>query len=237
MQSPQSAESLDAVLGRFQAWSGSRKAKELTDGVRELSYEDALQSSRYRWQARAETRRTEAPPGKADFVPEPLAFADEAFASDTVSLGTVVSEPYADTVVPVNVPAKESSPCPKIFLNVLAEAVSPAVNSGLLALAVPAGRTERQVSMSLRVAASEQALIKARAAEAGLSASAYLRQCALEMEQLRAQVQHTLAVLERNSRLALSAGEGPVQVPSPGFIARLRRRIFGGSDTRLTLRA
>ena len=32
--------------------------------------------------------------------------------------------------------------------------------------------------MSLRVAASEQALIKVRAAEAGLSASAYLRQSA-----------------------------------------------------------
>jgi predicted component of type VI protein secretion system len=39
--------------------------------------------------------------------------------------------------------------------------------------------------MSLRVAASKQALIKVRAAEAGLPASAYLRQCALQVEQLR----------------------------------------------------
>ncbi len=57
-QSTQSAESLDAVLGRFQAWSDSRntdshKTRDMTDGIRELSYEDALQSSPYRWQVRA----------------------------------------------------------------------------------------------------------------------------------------------------------------------------------------
>lgn len=84
----------------------------MTDGIRELSYEDALQSSRYRWQARAEAPGIVAP-GKVD---------------------------------PVVWPA--------------------------------AGKPERQVPMSLRVAASEQALIKVRAAEAGLSASSYLRQCA-----------------------------------------------------------
>ena len=54
-------DDIDAVLGRFQAWSAStRKATDKTsqkrtvlpDGVRELSYEEALESSRSRWQAR-----------------------------------------------------------------------------------------------------------------------------------------------------------------------------------------
>ena len=228
-QSAQSAESLDAVLGRFQAWSGSHKTKELTDGVRELSYEHALQSSRYRWQARDEAARTEVS-DKNDFVPEPVenatirvplaltardeisedaAFADEAIAPDKVSLSNV-----AESRARSAAPAKKSASSPA-FGNVLAgtvltEAGSPVTTPGSLALVWPAaGKSGRQVSMSLRVGISEQALIKARAAEAGLSASAYLRQCALEVEQLRAQVQHTLAVIERDSRLALRAGENP----------------------------
>ncbi|HTA86689.1 MAG TPA: hypothetical protein VK729_10485 [Silvibacterium sp.] len=74
-QSTQSAESIDAVLGRFQVWSDSRntdshKTKDMTDGIRELSYEDALQFSPYRWQARAEAPGIVAP-GKVDPVLEP----------------------------------------------------------------------------------------------------------------------------------------------------------------------
>ena len=254
--SPQSAEDLDAVLVRFQAWSGSRKTKEATDGVRELSYEDALQSSRYRWQGRIESQRTEATEKIAP-APEPVVettahvdaavqnpryetsadetFPDEAFtdAPDTVNLSSAVPEAHA--VAPV----KRESTWPPVFGAMLAEALTPAAHhSGALArIWPPANRPERQMSMSLRVAASEQALIKARAAEAGISASAYLRQCALEVEQLRAQVQHTLAVIERKSTLALPAGEAPAHVSRRGFLGRMRRRIFGGRDTALTLRA
>ena len=203
--SPQSAEDLDAVLVRFQAWSGSRKTKEITDGVRELSYEDALRSSRYRWQGRTESQRTETTEKIAPAL-EPVAqttapveaivqnpryeiseaepFPDEAFtdAPDTLSLSSAVSE--ARSVVPI----KKESAWPPVFGAMLAEAITPAAHalshpashpSALARIWPPASKPERQVSMSLRVAASEQALIKARAAEAGISASAYLRQCAL----------------------------------------------------------
>jgi hypothetical protein len=121
----------------------------------------------------------------------------------------------------------------------LAEALTPAAqHSGALARIWPAStKPERQVAMSLRVAASEQALIKSRAAEAGISASGYLRQCALEVEQLLAQVQHTLAVIERKSTLALPAGEAPILVSRRGFLSRMRWRIFGERSTALTLRA
>ncbi len=180
-QSTRSAESLDAVLGLFQAWSDSRNTdshnKDMTDGIRELSYEDALQSSRYRWQARAEAPGIVAP-GKVD---------------------------------PVVWPA--------------------------------AGKPERQVSMSLRVAASEQALIKVRAAEAGLSASAYLRQCASSGAAAGAGSAHPCRYRGEVPCWPLSAGEAPVQTPvprlarAPRFLERMRRRIFGGSTDQLTLQA
>src|ERR1700739_3327756 len=45
----QPVEDIDAVIGRFQAWAGARSAPEAKPGIRELSYEEALQSRRYRW--------------------------------------------------------------------------------------------------------------------------------------------------------------------------------------------
>ena len=276
------AEDIEAVIGRFQAWSDSRKPNirtdDLIDGVRELSYEEALRSSRSRWQARTESPHEEpeekrSADSEAKQPPSPeretlcgetlhshAAFSDKALAPDTVTLSsTAESGSAAESRTGIKSPDS-----PQIFGSVLAEAVSPSPDSrvdpdpdinpninpgpnssglspasGPLALVWPgASRPERQVSMSLRVAASEQALIKARAAEAGLSASAYLRQCALEVEKLRAQVHHTLASLERssakNAAFSLPAGMPPIQNPptgflSAGFLARLRRRIFGRS--------
>jgi hypothetical protein len=168
------------------------KNKDMTDGIRELSYEDALQSSRYRWQARAEAPGSVAP-GKVDPVLEPAedapahpapvfqtpkvellsddVYENAALAPDTVSLSTI-AEPRVCTATS----AKKLLSQP-VFKTALAEAVSPVTNPGPLALVWPAaGQPERQISMSLRVAASKQALTKVRTAEAGLSASAYLRQ-------------------------------------------------------------
>src|SRR6185437_2856587 len=45
----QPVEDIDAVLGRFQAWTGAREATGMKAGVRELSDEEALASGRYRW--------------------------------------------------------------------------------------------------------------------------------------------------------------------------------------------
>jgi hypothetical protein len=271
------ADDIEAVLGRFQAWSDFRRpktpAEDMIDGVRELSYEEALQSSRSRWQARTESPRNNPnqsfvaspePEPQLEQPPLPIqetfridaafakyaAFDDEALAPDTVTRSSASeSGPDAES------PAGTKSPAsPPVFGTVLAEAISPdtspspdisprpnpnpSPDPGPLALVWPVpARSERQVSMSLRVAASEQALIKARAAEAGLSASAYLRQCALEVEKLRAQVHHTLAALERgpgqtldqNAIRSLAAGSPPIQMSPPGFLTRLRQRFFGKS--------
>ncbi len=249
-------EDIDAVLGRFQAWSATRKAtgkttqkrEDLPDGVRELSYEEALESSRSRWQVRTPPSviydSTEEIPTSANGKsipavkqdkPTPEAFNAEAIQPDKLSLST--AGPSVHTTAP---PERSVAPA---FGTVLAEALpaEPDTNPelGPLALVWPAPpKNERQVSMSLRVAASEQALIKARAAEAGLSVSAYLRQCALEVEKLRAQVHHTLALIEQRSEPspARSLTGGPPTPPPGGFFARVGQLLFG-SPGRLTLRA
>lgn len=236
-------DDIDAVLGRFQAWAASRKPaakssyKNLPDGVRELSYQEALESSRNRWQARIrssgrEESGSEAPATTAELGP-PQTSEDAAFPRDKLALSGV-----PDTLSGSSAHISEAPHKPR-FNAVLAEALPAEPDPDALALVWPVSpKSERQVSMSLRVAASEQALIKARAAEAGLSVSAYLRQCALEVEKLRAQVHNTLALLEHGSQPVRSFTVGPSQTPATtvGFFARLCQRLFGG-PARLTLRA
>jgi hypothetical protein len=115
------------------------------------------------------------------------------------------------------------------FRKILAETVQPP--EVILAASQPVELT-RQVALSIRLAPTERALIRTRAAEAGISASAYMRQCALEVEQLRAQVQRALAAIERQTpalaRTPLSA---------PGYFSRLIQRIFPGRYTKVTLPA
>jgi hypothetical protein len=166
----------------------------MTDGIRELSYEDALQSSRYRWQARAEAPGIVAP-GKVDPVLEPAedapahpapvfqtpkvellsddVYENAALAPDTVSLSTI-AEPRVCTATS----AKKLLSQPVFKIRSPKPSHRSPIPAGSPLVWPAAGKPERQVSMSLRVAASEPALIKVRAAEAGLSASAYLRQCA-----------------------------------------------------------
>jgi hypothetical protein len=90
----------------------------------------------------------------------------------------------------------------------------------------------RSAALSIRVSAQEQALIKMRAAEANLSVSAYLRQCAFEVEHLRAQAEQTFAARFRTPTPPQFA-----PVHASGFLVRLARRLFWGKTTTLALRA
>jgi hypothetical protein len=51
----------------------------------------------------------------------------------------------------------------------------------------------KSASITIRLSRAECAQLRQRAAEAGLTISAYLRSCAVEAESLRAQVMDTLA--------------------------------------------
>ena|SRR5579883_252079 len=235
------AEDIDAVVGRFQAWSALRRtadkthhrSSDLPDGVRELSYEEALETSRQRWQAHrhpVENRTQRAASNKTASAscsaPAEDSFDDQVLP-DKVSLTSAASSPEPGNPSEGRAPAFDAA---------LAEALPAEPDAAALALIWPAPqRNERQVSMSLRVGLSEQALIKARAAEAGLSVSAYLRQCALEVEKLRAQVHHTLARLEQGSEYK-PAHSLPAEALPKSFLARLGRRLFG-NPARLSLRA
>ncbi len=251
----QVTEDIETVLGRFQAWTGSREPKAARDGVREVSYEEALESSRYRWKKYGEPDsavhvedglRAEpgvvpvAPPSAAPYPPVDTEEKFRDAETPDVAVFSAEASQLAEAARPHAAHVKKVPRKKQHFRTVLAHSAS--AGSPGVSLGDSLARTwvseERQVSMSLRVAASEQALIKVRAAEAGVSASAYLRQCALEVEILRAQVQQFLAVSAR-SRTA-EFRDGPrtaVPVEREGWLSRFKRRLWGTQTAQLSLKA
>lgn len=234
----QPVEDIDAVLGRFQAWSGSRNAGETKPGIRELTYEEALESSRYRWRGIDKKQGADRTSGRD---------ADSAEISEPGPEGTKPA-PMKDRHAK-RVPAKKvrmrshaaktsgavkAAPAVKAdakasFREVLAETVQPAE----VIVAPQAVELTRQVAISIRLAPAERALIKTRAAEAGISASAYIRLCALEVEQLRAQVQQAISAMEGRP----SAAAVQDSTPSSGFLSRFARKLFAGNASTLGVRA
>ena len=71
-------------------------------------------------------------------------------------------------------------------------------------------RNLKCASITIRVSQAECAQLRQRAAEAGLTVSAYLRSCTFEAESLRAMVKETLAKL----RSGAPAEEGTASAPS-----------------------
>jgi hypothetical protein len=60
-------------------------------------------------------------------------------------------------------------------------------------------RSVKRASITIRLTEPEGAQLRRRAAEAGLTVSAYLRSCVLEVEGLRTQVKETLAQLRESA--------------------------------------
>lgn len=232
----QPAENIEAVLGRFQAWAGVRNAVEAKAGIRELSDEEALRSSRYRWQgARRDASLKEAGAKLGatvtESMPEQVNAGDGkrgaarkvmAKRAPEGKSGARKSEPLRTTPA-----AKKTTKAAPEFREALVEAVRPAE---VLASAQPA-ELSRQVAISVRLAPAERALMRTRAAEAGIPTSAYIRQCALEVEQLRAQVREAITAMERRG----ASPHGPLR--GPGFFARIARRFFSRREPVLALRA
>jgi hypothetical protein len=216
----QPVEDIQAVLGRFQAWAGADVAAKSKDSVREISYEEAVRSSRYRRHVVEELPKSEA------FEPAVQQIAAKRTPHSPIGEKRRDAKPKTASKKTYT---KAKLPATPVFRQVLEKSVETPVQ---IARVTPAGIADprRQVSLSVRLAASDQALIKMRAAEAGISASGYMRQCALEVEQLRKQVEQTLATLQRSAA-------APVPIQAPGFFARVRQRLFGPAITGLSLRA
>ena len=81
-------------------------------------------------------------------------------------------------------------------------------------------------SITIRMSHAECAQLRARAAESGLTVSAYLRSCTLEVEQLRAQVKKVLAQMRAASSsvatsVAPAASQKAPPVEKPSLYGRL----------------
>jgi hypothetical protein len=80
----------------------------------------------------------------------------------------------------------------------------------------------KTASITIRLSETECAQLRRRAAEAGLSVSAYLRSCTLEVESLRAQVKQTLSELRSSAPKPL---EHEARAESTGAIRDLLARF------------
>lgn len=85
-------------------------------------------------------------------------------------------------------------------------------------------RNLKNASITIRISKTECEQLHRRAAEAGLTVSAYLRSCTFEAESLRAMVKDTLAQMRSATTEAKPAAPGGSRFPKPS--GRLRRLLF-----------
>ena len=220
-------EDINAIVSRFQAWAGAQAPTHGKHGVRELTYEEAIRSSRRR--TAPEKTAVEAEPA-APVLPAKAKHrsAGERSAAKPAKSKKRASSRHAKSRTCKNKPlpaAKTQDVAVQpsaIFRQVLAAQVAP----------VPTLAVEcRTTALSLRVSAGEHSLLKARATEANLSVSAYLRSCLFEVEDLRAQLR----------QLRLAQQPMPMHTAAlPGVFtscARFVQRLFRGKTTTLAVRA
>ena len=80
---------------------------------------------------------------------------------------------------------------------------------------------DRSASITIRLSKAEVAQLRRRAAEAGLTVSAYLRSCTLEAESLRAMVKDTLAQLRAETAKPDQEAALPVRRSWFAWLSRL----------------
>jgi hypothetical protein len=85
----------------------------------------------------------------------------------------------------------------------------------------------RSASVTIRLSTAEYALLRRRAAEAGVTVSAYLRSCVLEADALRAEVKEALAELRTAGLTERMAAKAPTRCSWIGCLARVfsRRKL------------
>ena len=168
---------------RALAWSDDN----LADDVATLSYERALHAhSRYK---------------SADSVSDPIAPAVPSDRSLTESaepgpvLGPVPGSIRIHEAIPADLPQAAPTATPQVASSSNADVQSENTHS------LPAAfkRNLKCASITIRLSTAESAQLRNRAAEAGLTVSAYLRSCTFEAESLRALVKDTLAQLRSDS--------------------------------------
>jgi hypothetical protein len=172
MQQPATAQPTSNFAGVLAAFTAPRQKRPpardlegLEDDVVELSYERAL---------RAHSRfRTH---DSGDGFPPPV----------SLQKPLRIMEVFPSAPEPATEPVPTPAPVLTITEVQLESVCEPS--------AVPA-RKPKSARITMTLSAAEHAQLRARAAEAGLTLSAYLRSCTVEAESLRTQVKDTLAQL------------------------------------------
>jgi mobilization protein NikA len=103
--------------------------------------------------------------------------------------GVVIGEGSARTAQPAPVRAPDSPPSSSRL----------SITEADVPVTVHDPSQSKRVRITIRMSEAEYALIRDRAAEAGLAVSAYLRTCTAEIETLRAQVKEMLAQLRQSA--------------------------------------
>lgn len=96
---------------------------------------------------------------------------------------------------------------------------------------------QRHAIVSIRVNDMEFDRLRLRAAESGLSVSAYMRSCVLEAEHLRAQVKQALAEMRSSIYIAPQLTSPAPQTASVSVLTRENSANSGGAWTRLLWRS
>lgn len=83
------------------------------------------------------------------------------------------------------------------------------------------GQNRKCASITIRLSKAEGEQLRRRAAEAGLTVSAYLRSCTFEAEALRAQVKEVLAELRKTSTTEKQSARTVIRGSWFGWLWRL----------------
>ena len=218
--STQPLEDINAIVSRFHAWAGAQASARQTDGVRELSYEEA---------ARPKPRRVslkDSPSVRENAAAVTPTKAKRSAKAKSTKPASAPRHPRRDSQM--NKPtgplpeASVAAPVP-VFRQVLAESVAI-----LPAMTRPPASEPRTTALSLRLSPAESALFRRRAAETNVSVSAYLRQCALEVEVLRARLKQPEV-----SATVLTPHRSGIF----GVLGQFMRGVFGTRAPALRLRA
>lgn len=197
---PTFAGMLAALAAPGQKRPPARDLGGFEEDVATLSYERALRAhTRYRASDATDRALTQIPDA-------------EALHFDEFPLGAGISAPQSGVAQPGIVP--------EVDAELEADSGSPTGNEA---------RSESDTnlkcaSITIRVSKAECAQLRQRAAEAGLTVSAYLRSCTLEAEALRTQVKETLAQLRSETILEMKPKEIEAGAASPkgSWLGRLR---------------
>jgi hypothetical protein len=185
---------------------------DLANDVATLSYERALSAhARYRTPEPADRSLTDGPLTDRLFTDQ--ADTDRALAQPVDAGSLRIYEALradADwTIPPATLPA--SYPVTAEAASETAQGISTAYDRSL-----------KRASITIRLSKTECAQLRERAAEAGLTVSAYLRSCTFEAESLRALVKDTLAKL----RTQASKEEQDAASPPRGSWFRRWRQLW-----------